>query len=517
MPSKDSNQNEQNKGKVVKLSSGQKKETEKKAPQSLYFSKIITYIILAVISVVLIVGIVVPSLGSSSSSNSITFGSYNGEDIVFTPGNYFYRQYQAQAQQSSGSDATAAYQIWNGAYQGTVFHTAMTQMADEVGIVVAEETLNQQIIDSGAYDKDGKFDNATYEATSIESRNALQTQMEDLIPTRIIIGDMASSLSPAGEIEYIKALGEASKAFEYVVFDASLYPDDLTREFGMNNPSEFTMIDISIISVATEAEALDIKSKVDGGEMTFADAAVQYSLDALAADGGKAGVYYLHEVKGNFANEEEVNELYSAAEGTVTRPFETASGFALYQIDQKPFAADFNDADVLDNVRSYIQDNNPELTDTYIKNAGEQFIADIKGGSSFADASSALSLDTNSVSLTPVDVNSSSFLIGFQYTDQGGYLNSISSEIDSMKALYSTEVGEVSSLLDANGSYVVATVIESAPLEGSAADYIGMLYDYLQPQQAQQELISSIFSSDDFTDNFMTVYLTEIMNVGSSN
>ncbi len=516
MPSKDSNQNEQKNGKVVKISAGQKKDTDKKS-SSLYFSKIVTYIILAVISIVLIVGIVVPSLGSSSRNNSISFGSYDGEDIVFTPGNYFYRQYQAQAQQSTGSDETAAYQIWNGAYQSTVFHTAMTQIADDAGIVVSEETLKKAIIDSGAYDKDGKFDNATYESTSVESRNTLKKQVEDYIPTRIIISDMAKSLDPAGELEYIKALGDASKAFEYVVFDASLYPDELTREFGLNNPSEFTGVDISIISTATEAEALEIKTKVESGEMSFADAAVEYSQDALAADGGKAGVYYLHEVRSNFANEEEVNELFSTGAGEITRPFETAAGYALYQVEQKPFPADFTDPEVLDNVRSYIQDNNAELVTSYIQSVGEQFIADVNGGKSFTDAGAELSLEPVSVGLTPVDVNSSAFLIGFQYTDQGGYLASLNSDVDAMKALYALEVGEVSSLLEANGSYLVATATESAPMEESASSYMGMLYDYMKGQQAQQELISSIFSSDSFEDNFLTVYLTEIMNVGSAN
>lgn len=516
MPSKDSNNNEQNSGKVVKLSTGHTKETEKKVRQPISFSKIITYIILAVISIVLIVGIIVPSLGSSARNASIAFGSYDGEDIVFTPGNYFYRQYQAQAQQATGSDDMAAYQIWNGAYQSTVFHTAMTQMAEDAGIVIAEETLKRQIIESGAYDKDGKFDNATYESASVESKNALKKQVEDLIPTRMILSDMQSALDPSGELEYIRSLGENAKAFEYVVFDASLYPDELAREFAMNNPGEFTMIDISILSVASEQEALDIKSSIDEGEMTFAEAAVQYSQDSLAQTGGKAGVFHLHEIKSNFAVEEEVNELFSTAEGKVSRPFETPGGYALYRVEQKPFAADLNDSDVLDTVRAYIQTNSPDITSSYVKSVGEQFLADLSGGTSFEEAGDALDLQPVSVGLTPVDVNSSSFLMGFRYTDQGGYLASLSTDVDAMRSLYGLETGEVSDLIETEGAYVIATVSESAPVDESTDQYIGMLYDYLKEQQVQQELISSIFSSDSFEDNFMSTYISEIMQVGTN-
>ncbi len=516
MPSNDSNNNEQNSGKVVKLSGSQKKETGRKVRQPMTFSKILTYIILAVISIVLIVGIIVPSLGSSARNASISFGSYDGEDIVFTPGNYFYRQYQAQAQQATGSDEMAAYQIWNGAYQSTVFHTAMTRMADDAGIVIAEETLKRQIIESGAYDKDGKFDNATYESASIESRNALKKQVEDLIPTRMILADMQSTLDPAGELEYIQALGQEAKAFEYVVLDASLYPEELTREFAMNNPSEFVMIDISIISLASEEEALDVRSSIEEGQMTFEEAAVQYSQDALAAEGGKAGVFHLHEIKSNFAVEEEVNELFSTAQGEVTRPFETPGGYALYRVEQKPFPADLADPEVLDNVRAYIQTNNPDITSTYVKNVGEQLLADISSGVSFSEAGAALSLEPVTVGLTPVDVNSSAFLMGFRYTDQGGFLASLSSDVDAMRSLYSLETGDVSDLIETNGSYLVATVSETASVSDSTSQYIGMLYDYIKEQQVQQELISSIFSSDSFEDNFMTTYISEIMQVRSN-
>ncbi len=259
MPSKDSKKSQNDDSKLIKLESNEVSKKKNKTP--LTFSKVITYVILAVISVVLIVGVIVPSLGSSRNSNSIEFGSYAGEKIEFKPGNYFYTQYQNQARQNTGNTDSAAYQIWRGAFENTVFHTAMENMADEANIIVAESTLNKAIIESGAYSKDGNFDLALYEKASLESKNTLKKQISNSIPTQIVVSDILSTLSSDKELDYIISIGDESKAFDYVVLDASLYPDEATKQYALSNPSNFSLIDISIITVETEEAANQLKNK----------------------------------------------------------------------------------------------------------------------------------------------------------------------------------------------------------------------------------------------------------------
>lgn len=517
MPSKDSKQSQTDGTNVVKLpSKTPKKKDGKKVRQPITFSLILTYVILGLLSIVLIVGVVVPSLGSSQSSSSVQFGTYNGEPIEFSQGNYFYRQYQNQAQQNSGSGEAAAYQIWRGAFEQTVFHTAIEQMADDAGIIVAESTLNDAIIDSGVYNKDGKFDIATYEEASVESKNLVKKEISDSIPTQIIVSDLQSVLDSDGELDYILSIGDASKAFDFVILDASIYPDDATRAFALSNPAPFTLIDISIISLDDEQTAQSIREQIVNGEITFEQAAEENSLDGFAEEGGKAGVFYYHEIETNFTDTEQVNELFSTEVAQVSDVYASPNGYALYRVEQAPFFPDYNDSDVLDDVRAYIQANNPDVTQSYVAEKGEQLLSMVNDSSmSFSEAADELGLTVNSVDLTPPNVGETSYLMGFSYTDQTGYLQAVSTDVDIMKELYALKEGEVSSLIASGDSSIVVQVTSEGEMDEQTRDYISMIYPYVNQQSIQQDLINTIFTADDYEDNFLTVYLDKIMGITS--
>ncbi len=517
MPSKDSKQSQNEDSKVIKLQTGEVLSKEqKKKRKPITFSKVFTYLVLALISTVLIVGVVVPSLGSSRKSNSIVFGTYGNEKIEFKPGNYFYTQYQAQARQNTGNTEQASYQIWRGAYENTVFHTAISKMASDAKIIVAESTLNKAIIDSGSYSTDGKFDIALYEKASVESKNTLKKQISNSIPTQIVLTDILSTLSSDSELDYILSIGDQSKAFDYVVFDSSLYPDEATKEYALANPANFSLIDISIITVDTEEAATSLKTQIENNEITFSEAATANSLDSFAADGGKAGVFYLFELKSNFKTPDEVNNLFATPKGSVSDVFASSNGYAIYQVEQNPFLPDFDASDVLADVRRYIQTNDPTITDTYIEQIGNEFIAKVNNGNSFKDVSDELNLPVNSVASTSVNVNSSNYLLGFQYTDNSGYLSALSTDVESMKKLYSLNIGDVSDLIKSNNAYIVTTVTDIQPMTQENKDYVAMIYPYLNQQQMQQDLVDRVFTNDTFKDNFLTVYLDRIMRVNAT-
>lgn len=517
MPSKDSKKSQNEDSKLIKLQTDEvSKKAKKKNKQPLTLSKVVTYLILAVLSVVLIVGVIVPSFGSSRNSNSIEFGSYAGEKIEFKPGNYFYTQYQNQARQNTGNSESASYQIWRGAYESTVFHTAVEKMAKDAKILVAESTLNKAIIDSGAYSKDGKFDLSLYEKASLESKNSLKKQIETSIPTQIVLTDILSTLSSDNELEYIIGIGNESKAFDYVVLDASLYPDEATKQYALSNPANFSLIDISVITVDSEEAATQLKERIATNEITFSEAAIANSIDSFSAEGGKAGVYYLYELMGNFVNKEEVNNLFATPRGTVSDVFASSNGFSLYQVEQAPFLPDFDDTEVLADVRRYIQTSEPGITDSYIEEIGQEFIAKVNSGLSFQEASEEMDLKFATVPPTTVNVGSSSFLMGFNYTDTAGYLRALANDKESMKKLFSLEKGEISDFIKSNNASIIATVSEVTTMDTETSDYVAMIYPYLNQQQMQQDLIERVFMSDVFEDNFLPVYLDRIMGIANN-
>jgi parvulin-like peptidyl-prolyl isomerase len=516
MPSKDSKTPGKDDANVVKFNAKDEKQAvkEKNRP-GLTVSKVVTYVILALLAVVMVFG-VFPSFGSGGSSSNIEFGSFDGTPIEFSYGNYFYRQYQQQAQQNKATGDAAAYQIWRAAFESTVFQTAMSKKAEDAGIRVVGETLNKAIIDSGVYDKDGKFDIATYEKASIESKNQVKVRYEESLPVQMAMNDITSVLSAPAELDYIVQMGDTARSFEYAVFDSNAYPDDLTRQYAQANPALFTMIDISVISLADEATAQSVRSSIESGSTTFEEAAKTNSRDSFAAEGGRAGTWYLFELQDNFSVPEEVNVLYSTPVGQVSQAFAAPNGYVLYRVEQAPFLADFEDAEVLADVKAYIGTRDAEVVTAYLEGKAQEFAAVAATSDDFAAAAEDAGVQTISVEATPVNVGGSNYLAGFAYTDMGGYLNALANDTEAMKMLYTTPVGEVSTPLSANNAFIVAKVTGESAMDSEMSDYLKLVYPYMAQSQSQQDLIQSIFTSEKLEDNFLIAFMENIMGVGAS-
>ena len=125
-------------------------------------------------------------------------------------------------------------------------------------------------------------------------------------------------------------------------------------------------------------------------------------------------------------------------------------------------------------------------------------------------------LNIISVEKTPANVGSTNYLMGFNYTDQGGYLQTLSTDVDTMKVLYSLEKGQTSSLIKSSDSFIVASVSDEGSMDSETKDYISMIYPYVNQQTIQQDLVNQIFTSAGYEDNFLTVYLDKIMGVTSA-
>jgi hypothetical protein len=290
-----------------------------------------------------------------------------------------------------------------------------------------------------------------------------------------------------------------------------LYPDDLAAVYAAANPSLFTQIDVSVISVASEEDASTVLEAINGGSLSFEDAAKQYSQDGFAQEGGRAGVFYLYELQTNFSEAEQVNELFSVVAGSVTQAFKSPAGYAIYRVEQAPWIADFTDAQVLVDVKTYIGAKDSGVVATYLKEQAGTFSASDAARLDFAAAAKQAGLTVMDVGATPVNVGASNYLSGFSYTDPNGYLSAIGSDSDAMRILYVAEVGSVTEPIASGSAFVVARITGEAAQPTETSDYLRMIYPYLAQSQAQQDLIQAIFGSDLFVDDFITVFIEKIM------
>lgn len=156
-------------------------------------------IVLILIAISFVLAPAIQAFVGQGTSNGIVFGKYGKEEIKYAYGNYFYDQVQNYANEYSGSEANqtqALYQIWKSAYDSTVLFTAINQLASKAGITAADEVVKRAIIESGAYDKDGKFDVKTYQEASAETKASVEKSIRRGLPYQIVIDDVGTYFLP---------------------------------------------------------------------------------------------------------------------------------------------------------------------------------------------------------------------------------------------------------------------------------------------------------------------------------
>jgi peptidyl-prolyl cis-trans isomerase D len=476
MPSNDSNTPTTKESKVTKF--------KQKGKEKISFGRIITYVILALIAIALIFSVVLPSFSRQGQASSITFGTLDGKPIEFRYGNYFYRQYQNLAQQNKGSSDAVAYQIWRGAFENTVIYTALNKMAVDVGYKVTDEKLNQAIIDSGAYNRDGKFDTKLYEQTPADRKKTVKQQIEENLPLEAVMNDISSLLTASGELDYIMSIGDKSRSFEYALFDYSLYPDALATNYGQNNVALFSLIDIDVVNAATLEEAnalLDNKSE------------------------GQRDLLYYYELQQQFKHPEEVNILFSTKVGGYSPIFETLNGYAFFKVNKQPFGADFKDQDVINDIKQYIGSHDSEIIISYVADKVDTFV-DRANQVGFDEAVKELALKSYTIEPTSANVAASNYLSGFNYTDEMGYLRLLSGNREIMRSLFTSEVGSILGPYESNGATLVVTPTAEVKMDDEMRSYIEIVHPYYAKGQSQQDLLQQVFYSDRLTDNFLQAF-----------
>ena len=161
---------------------GESAKPKQKQKQKITLGWALGMVILILIAISFVAAPAIEAFVGKRSATSLVFGKYGKENISYVYGNHFANQVQNYADQYKGSSADQTqllYQIWKGAYDSTVIYTAINQLAKKAGIIASDEAVRRAIINSGAYNKDGKFDIDTYQKASADAKSRLETQIRD--------------------------------------------------------------------------------------------------------------------------------------------------------------------------------------------------------------------------------------------------------------------------------------------------------------------------------------------------
>ncbi len=483
-------------------------------------------------SLVLLILIVVTFVGAPvitriSKSNRIIFGTYKGKPIEFKPGNYFSRQrdYIADQVQESAQGENLEwqiYQVWKQAYDQTVVHTALLEMAESCGMVITDEKLDLTIVEEGPYTVNGEFNERLYKNASNAEKQADREYMLESIIAGQVRQDILTPLIPRAETEFIKDMASTERAFRFISYNFSEYPAGKVEEYGRENRDLFRIMNLSRITIKSgKQDAETILQRLRDDPTLFGELAGTQSQDAFAEKGGEMGIVSYYNAESFFKDTEDAEYIFGLDEGEISRLIDAPSGWAIYRCDSEAEYPDFSSSETIAEVRAYMNRFERGLIEDYFYNSAEDFIQDAVS-SGFESA--ALSRGKLYKETDPFPVNYGNLSFRFYGTSypvfQGITVDgSPSEELRGaetnryfLSEIHSLNTGEISSPLILDDSVVVVQCTEVRYVPEEELQMIDMFYPAAVQYWYEEDLTRIVLNSEAFEDNFNAEFTRLFLN-----
>jgi parvulin-like peptidyl-prolyl isomerase len=370
--------------------------------------KTVMYVLTVALLVVVVVAFVgAPALTGFAGGSTRSFGTYKGDEISAFPGNYMSRQYQGLAEQvqENTEQVTAGLvqSIWREAFQRTVRHLAVLDYAEAAGVGISTRGLDRAMSQWPAFRVGGSFDREAYERMDNQSRSQLRDFLEDFVVDQQVRSDLrfpfelrdiasveqfeflsnvfADQLFPEpqvseAELDFLVEIAGPERQFDFVQFAFADFPDEAVIEYAQENARRFERANLSTISITTsENEAEEIRERIANQEATFEDIARTQSTDIYSSDGGDMGIVYFHELEPDFEDPDTVSTIFSLEEGEMSEVLETTFGWSIYRMDEEPIEPDFDDGEVIAEVRNYMSNFERGTIEDYLAERADEFVA----------------------------------------------------------------------------------------------------------------------------------------------
>jgi len=470
-------------------------------------------VLLLVIVVIAFVG--TPALGSLAGGNRISFGSYAGREIIYEPGNYLARQYQDLARRVQEQDQeitdVLVRQIWQAAFQRTVFHEAMMVLAEESSVSVSSQAVDRAVAQWPEFQRNGRFDAEAYNATSNQVKFALREYLRDVLVDSQVQTDLYGE-TPASDAEtqFLLDMAGPERKFNFVQFSFSDYPDSEVVEYGQSVPQRFERINLSVITInSSEADAQSVREQAINRETSFEDLARNQSRDTYASDGGEMGWVYYHELEPDFEDPAVIDDIFSLDEDEISPVFRTTFGWTIYRVNEAPIEPDFTDADVIAAVRDYMTVFERGLIEDYVRERGNDFVS-LARSAGFATASQEIDQAPQETGYFPINYGNTLYF-GTVSAPTNQTLSAAAFREDFFEQLFSLDDSEVSEpIVVRDYVFVFELADERSPTE-QTAEFL-QAYLPLIVREFTQEQVQETFVDDDLlVNNFTTTYNQAIL------
>ncbi len=486
------------------------KESDKKV------LKIGTYTIL-IILIVSFIGAPIISLRNNNNSGNLSFGSYDGKEIVFKQDNYFgltVNNAVERYKEQSGADLNRFFLqfAWKNAFDQTVNHFALLKLAEASGFSPSENKVEESIIEIPYLQKNGVFDITLYnQLSSTEKRNLNELQKE--INTSAPVYTDLVTLVDISEQEkaFLNAMENEKKKFQYVRF-ARDEIDDLAflKDYAEKNKQEFTKISFKSITVETEKQLKTIITDLEAKNISFGEAAKAYSTDSAKEQEGDRGSLFAYQITQQEGDDALKALRALSSTDALSAPIKTVQGsFAVYALTQLSEAPNFDEEEFQTTVKNYMLAQDPDILENKKIEKAKQFTKSAQA-SSMTSAVEAYNLELGSTNAFPLNVKNSSILTKIESVEGPG-IGQLASENDVLAELFSLEENDYSKpYVMGNYIYVFKNVAVGNENNQSISDK--RFKDFMEESRTavlKDTVVDDEKLSDAFYESFNTVYPPE--------
>ncbi len=351
-----------------------KEHKQRRHQQKLMFGTIVVLVI-TIISFVF-----VPALaGRGGNSGSLVFGKYGKRPIRFQQGNYFSRQVESinnMYRDSLGNNGNMDFMrrmIWQSAFNKAVVRAGILEELAASDAGVSSRRIDKAIVESGMFSEDGAFNEAAYLEASPGRLREIRISLEEDLLVQTYYNDTLASRHPSEKMtDFLLGMGKKERNLAYARLPFSLYPEEQVKSWGKEHANLFEKRDIRRITISSsEEEAKGILKKLDTGESSFEELAKAWSKDAYAKEGGLVSSAPMHQLL-SFLTEEQAASVMALPEGTHSDLIQQGDSWYIFQADSPVQKADFDQDEMITELRSYLEREEIGMIEDYLLARGEE-------------------------------------------------------------------------------------------------------------------------------------------------
>jgi parvulin-like peptidyl-prolyl isomerase len=470
---------------------------------------IFSVVILVIIVVTFIGG---PLVGGTAGGGGIVFGSYDGEDIEFYPGNYLSRQRDSIAERIAQSGMNTnlewiAYQVWRSAYQNTVVHTAILKKAEQSGLQIPDEVIDQALTAYPGYQENGEFSPSRYRDTSRTEKASIRKYYREELISSQVRSDLLDGVNTSSQaIQFIKEMATPERSFFYSRIGFSSFPDEMVWNYAEENADLFRKINLSRITIQnSEESAKTVHQQLLADPGLFDEVARNQSKDAYAENGGYIGQQYFFSLSTELESEEKAKRIFSLSQGSISEIMTTPFGWVIYKCNEDPVAADRTNEEDIDTVRSYMERFEKGTIEDYLIEQGQELRDRVT--ESGLNGLEARGWENGETASFPLNYGNVEIFKRIRDADRdsGSFENAAFNE-SFLEALFSLKPESISEPLVLNNMVYLFELKEEAGISEDNLSMLESYYPYLGRQYSEADMQSLILSSAKHKDNFDAVF-----------